>query len=119
MGQPIETFIETFTGSGAARLDVPVALTEGVKSKLVCDFCCIHSVREILFVGKHKEDCIAKLIFIKHAVQFVTGFPDTIAIIAIHDEDQALSVLEVMSPERTDLKQGRKGEEVRKMSCMN
>jgi hypothetical protein len=84
-------------------LDVPVALTEGVKSKLVCDFCCIHSVREILLVGKDKEDSIAELVFVEHAVQFVAGFTDTIAIIAIHDENQALSILEVMSPKRADL----------------
>jgi hypothetical protein len=81
-----------------------MTLAKRMKAKLVCDFCCIHSVREILFVGKDKEDSVAKLVFIEHAVQLITGLADTIAIIAIHDEDKALSVLEVMSPEGTDLK---------------
>ena len=88
-----------------------MALTEGVKSKLVCDFCCVHGVRKILFVSENKEDSIAELVFIEHAVQFIAGFTDTIAIITIHDKDQTLSVLEVMSPKRTNLEKARKRKE--------
>ena len=28
-------------------------------SKFISDFCSIHSIRQILFVGKYKENCVA------------------------------------------------------------
>ena len=39
----------------------------------------------------------------EHFVQFVFRFTDSFAIIAVHDEDEALSVLEVMPPQGSDL----------------
>lgn len=37
-----------------------------------------------------------------HATKFVFGFLDTVPVIAIHHEDQALCVLEVMPPQWAD-----------------
>ncbi len=39
-----------------------MALTEGMEAKLVSYLSSIHSIRQILFVGKNKEDCITQLI---------------------------------------------------------
>lgn len=41
---------------------------------------------------------------IQHAVKLVAGLADTFAIIAINDEDQTLGVLEVVPPERANLR---------------
>jgi hypothetical protein len=56
-----------------------------------------------LLVGEDKEESISELILVQHALEFLAGLNNTIAIIAIDDEDDALGILEVMSPERSDL----------------
>ena len=56
-----------------------------------------------MLVGEHKEESITEFIFIQHALQFLTGLDYTIAIVAVDDEDDTLSILEVMSPQRSDL----------------
>ena len=58
---------------------------------------------QILLVGEHEEDGVPQLVLVEHALEFLTGLDDTIAIVAIDDEDDTLGVLEVVSPERTDL----------------
>lgn len=40
---------------------------------------------------------------IQHPVQFISSFNHTVTIIAINHKDKSLSVLEVMSPQRTNL----------------
>ena len=59
--------------------------------------------RQILLVGKDQEQSIPQLILIQHTLQFFARFHDTIAIVAVYHEDDALSVLEVMPPKRPDL----------------
>lgn len=56
-----------------------------------------------MLVSKDKEEGITEFIFVQHALQLFPGLDDTIPIVAIDDEDDTLGVLEVMSPERTDL----------------
>ena len=63
----------------------------------------VASYRQILLVGEDQEEGITELVLVQHALQFLTGLDDTIAIVAVDDENDALSVLEVMSPQRTDL----------------
>jgi len=58
--------------------------------------------RQILFVGEDQKNGISKLILVQHALQFLPGLNDTITIIAINDEDDALGVLEIMSPQRSN-----------------
>ena len=40
---------------------------------------------------------------VQHPVQLVAGFTDAVAVVAVHDKDEALRVLEVVSPQRPDL----------------
>lgn len=58
---------------------------------------------KILLVGKDQEDGVAKLILVEHALELFAGLDDTVTIVAIDDEDDTLGVLEVVSPEGTDL----------------
>ena len=101
--QPVEAFIQTFTRGGAGRLDEPVTLTKRVKAELVGDLRRAHRVWQILLVGKHQEHRITELIFVQHAVKLITRLGHTITIVAIDNENQTLGVLEVVSPERTNL----------------
>lgn len=101
--QPVEAFIQTFTRGGAGRLDEPVTLTKRVKAELVGDLRRAHRVGQILLVGKHQEHRITELIFVQHAVKLITRLGHTITIVAIDNENQTLGVLEVVSPERTNL----------------
>lgn len=59
--------------------------------------------RKILLVGKDQEDGVAELILVEHGLEFFASLNDTVTIVAIDDKDDALGVLEVVSPERTDL----------------
>lgn len=45
---------------------------------------------------------------VEHSVQLIARLPNAIAIIAIHHEDQALRVLEVVAPQRADLRGGQR-----------
>jgi hypothetical protein len=63
----------------------------------------IKTYGKILLVGKDQEESISQLVLVEHALQLLTGLDDTVTIVAVDDEDDTLGVLEVMSPERTDL----------------
>jgi hypothetical protein len=58
---------------------------------------------QILLVGEDKQNGIPELILVEHALELLAGLDDTVAIVAVNDEDNTLGVLEVMSPEGTDL----------------
>jgi hypothetical protein len=58
---------------------------------------------QILLVRKHQQDGISQLILVQHALEFLSGFDDTITIVAVDDEDDALGVLEIMPPKRSNL----------------
>ncbi len=58
---------------------------------------------QILFVGENQKNGISEFILVQHTLQFFPGLDNTIAIIAVNDEDDALGILEVMSPQGSDL----------------
>jgi hypothetical protein len=58
---------------------------------------------KILLIGEDKEDGVTELVLVKHALQLLASLDNTVTIVAVDNEDDALGVLEVMSPERTDL----------------
>lgn len=45
-----------------------------METKLVGDFSRIHGIGEILLVGKHQQERVAKLVLIQHALELITGF---------------------------------------------
>ena len=84
-------------------LDIPGPLPESVKSELVSDFSGIHGIRQILLVCEDQEEGVSEFILVQHALQLLSGLNNTIAIIAVDNEDDALGVLEVMPPQRSNL----------------
>ena len=58
---------------------------------------------QILLVGENQEKGIPKLVLVQHSLELLAGLDNTIAIVAVNDEDDTLGVLEVMPPERADL----------------
>jgi hypothetical protein len=102
-GEPVKTLEETVTRGGASGLDVPSALPQAVKAELVCDLSDAHGVRKILLVGKDQEKSIPQLILVEHALKLFAGLWDTVTIVGVDDENDTLGVLEVMSPEGTNL----------------
>lgn len=121
--EPLETLVETIARRGAGRLDVPGALSQAVEAELVCDFRSVHGVlftgsvrwsvlslggsvdtyRQILLVGKDQEHGVTQLILVQHALKLLTGLDNTVAIVAVDNENDALGVLEVVPPQRADL----------------
>merc|ERR1712216_366897 len=70
---------------------------------LVRYVCCVHGVRQILLVREHEENRVPQPVLIQHAVELVARLCRTISVIGVNHKDQALSVLEIVSPERPDL----------------
>ena len=101
--EPVKSFIQSVTTGGAGALDVPLPVADAVEAKLVRNLGDGHSVRKILLVGEDKNDGIAELILVKHLLEFLGGFLDTLPIVGIDDEDKALGVLEVVPPEGANL----------------
>lgn len=58
---------------------------------------------QILFVGKDQEQGIAQLILIEHALEFLPRLDNTISVVGVDHENDALRVLEVMPPKRSNL----------------
>ena len=58
---------------------------------------------KILLVGKDQENGVPQLILVEHALELLAGLDDTVTIVAVDDEDDALGVLEIMPPQRTNL----------------
>ena len=99
----------------------PCTLPQAVQAEFVSDFSRVHCVLQtqsagrrhysiartaygkILFVGEDQEKGITEFVFVQHSLQFLTCLNNTISIIAVNDEDNALRVLEIVSPQRPDL----------------
>jgi hypothetical protein len=58
---------------------------------------------QILLVGENQKNGIPQLILVQHTLKFLPGLNNTITIVAINHEDDTLGVLEVMSPQRSNL----------------
>ena len=74
-----------------------------MQTELVRDLSRVHGVGQILLVGEDQEKRIPELVLVQHALQLLACLNDTVAIVAVDDEDDALGVLEVMPPQRSDL----------------
>mmetsp|Transcript_29082 Transcript_29082/g.62554 ORF Transcript_29082/g.62554 Transcript_29082/m.62554 type:complete len:221 (-) Transcript_29082:25-687(-) len=110
LGQPVKTFVQTITGGRTGGLNVPLAVTELVEAQALGDLVHAHGVGKILLVGEDQEDGITQLILSEHAVQLVLGavlstrsIVDTLPVVGIDNEDDALGVLVVVAPQGTDL----------------
>lgn len=58
---------------------------------------------KILLVGEDQENGVSELVLVEHALEFLSGLDDTVAIVGVDNEDDALGVLEVVPPQRSDL----------------
>lgn len=74
-----------------------------MQAQLIRDLSSIHGIGQILLIGKDQEKGIPQLVLVEHTLQLLAGLDDTVTIVAVDDEDDALRVLEVVSPERADL----------------
>lgn len=92
---PLETLVQSITACRARRLNVPSPLPKRVEAKLVGDLGSVHRVRQVLLVGKDEEEGVAELVFVEHALEFLARFRDTLPVVRVDDEDDALGVLEV------------------------
>jgi len=101
--KPLQTFVKTISGGSTGGLNVPGTLSQAVKTQLVGDFGGVHGIRQILLVGEDQENSIPELILVQHTLQLLSGLNNTITIVAVDNEDDTLRVLEVMSPQGSDL----------------
>jgi len=101
--QPIQSFVQTISISCTGCLNVPVPVPHVVEAQLVSDLSRVHGLGQVLLVGKDQHHGVPQLILRQHPVQLVPGLGYPLPVIAVHHEYQSISVLKVMSPERSDL----------------
>jgi hypothetical protein len=63
----------------------------------------VETYGQILLVGEDQKKSVPQLVLVQHALELLTRLNNTIAIVAVDDEDDTLGVLEVMPPQRADL----------------
>lgn len=66
-----------------------------MQSKLIGDLCSVHSIWQILLVGKDEKEGIPELIFVEHSLQLLASLRNTFPVVGVDNEDNSLSVLEV------------------------
>lgn len=54
--EPVKTFVESISSSGATRLYIPLSVAQAVESELVGHLGSTHGVGKILLVGKDEKD---------------------------------------------------------------
>jgi hypothetical protein len=62
-----------------------------------------HGVREILLVAQDEERSVSEFILSQNFLELQGGFVDSLAIVGIDDEDNAFSVVVIVSPQRPNL----------------
>ena len=103
MSGPCEGWHTTLRVYADTNLDEPRPLPETVEAELVRDLGGVHSVGEILLVGENEEEGVTELILVEHALQLLAGLRDTLPVVGVDHEDNALCVLEVC---RTEAERG-------------
>lgn len=103
IGQPVQTLVQTGTLSGTGGLDVPSSVAEAVQTQFVGEFTDDHRVWKILFVRKNQKNRLLQLLLLHHLSELLSRLCYSLSVVAVHHEDQTLCVLEVVSPQRTDL----------------
>jgi len=102
-GEPVESFVESLALSRASGLNVPSAPLDIAQAELLGQFGASHRIGQILLVGEDEKYRVFEFVLLEHFRQLVLGFGGSLPVVAVNDEDEALRVLEVMSPKRSDL----------------
>jgi len=103
LGELADAFKKSISTDGAGALDEPGAAADLFEAEGGRDFGAIHGSGEILLVGEDEEDGVLELLFGEHLVELLLVLVDAVSIVGVDDEDEALGVLVVMSPELSDL----------------
>jgi hypothetical protein len=85
-----------------AYLNVPSSLPQAVETKLVSNLGGVHSVGQILLVGKDEEKSIPEFVFVEHALKLFPSLGNTLPIVGVNDEDDTLGILEVYTQALND-----------------
>ena len=101
--EPVESFNEAVTTHSASGLDVPRAAANSVQTELVSDLGAGHGAGQILLVGENKKHGVLEFLLTEHLVKLLAVLLNTVLVIGVDHEDEALGVLVVVAPKQTDL----------------
>lgn len=102
-GQPVQALVQTLALRGTGRLDEPPPIAHIVQPQLLRQLSRGHRIRQILFVGKDQNHSVTQLVLGQHVLQLLLRLAHSFPIVRVDHEDEALRVLEVVSPQRADL----------------
>merc|ERR1719429_176310 len=63
VAQPVKPFIQPIPRSCSSHLNVPISVPKTMKTKLVCDLRSIHSIWQILLVGKYEQNLKSNVVY--------------------------------------------------------
>jgi len=102
IAEPVESLVQAVAGGGTGALSVPSSLAEVVEAQFVGHVRRGHRVWKILFVCKDQQNCVPELVLVQHPHQLLSRLANSVPIVAIDHEDEALCVLEVVPPQRSN-----------------
>jgi len=82
---------------------VPISITDASQTHLLLDLRRLHCICQILLVSENEYDGFSHFSVVDDPMEFLSGLLDSIAVVAVHHENQALSSHVVMTPQRTNL----------------
>ena len=103
LAEPVESLVESVSSDCAGSLDVPGLASDGVEAELVSDFWGGHGSWKILLVGVNEDDSVLEFLIIDHFVELLSSVIDSVSVVGVDDEDDALGVGVVVSPQLSDL----------------
>ena len=101
--EPVESLEKTVTSDGTRGLDLPGSIANGMEAKLIRDLGACECAWQVLLVGEDEEHGVAQLWLGEHLVELLAVVFNTLSIIGVDDEDEALGVVVVVSPETSEL----------------
>mmetsp|Transcript_39255 Transcript_39255/g.100605 ORF Transcript_39255/g.100605 Transcript_39255/m.100605 type:complete len:243 (+) Transcript_39255:282-1010(+) len=97
-----KTFLETLASLGRATLDLPLPVSNLVKSHGLGEFVSLGGKGKILLVGEDKEGHVGELLFLQKLGKLVTSLIKSSLIGSVDHVDECIGPLEVVSPVRPD-----------------
>ena len=102
--QPVHSFDDTLPIHGTTGLNVPRSTAgQRVETEFVAHFRCGHGHGKILLVSKDKNRSVGEFIVGQQTKQFILGQLQTWMVVGIHDKDQSIRSLIIVSPQRSNL----------------
>ena len=102
---PVEAFVQAVARRCRARLNIPLPRPQIVEAHFFSHLGDGHRPREVLFIRETEQDSVRELRLRQHPFELCARIGDALAVVRVDDENDPLSILIIVSPQWSNLKQ--------------